>query len=271
MGDQTKTLALTRSYSLPHREFWFDRPIVVPDADSQTPPAGQKVVEVQRVINTVLGKENPDTIPGFIGSVNELEDLSGILGYLKRGLFLADWLLRDESERDGGPSAPDYEALAKGSALSGGSVYRSSWPQPPPRSAPLPAYPSFTPSGSAQAQPGAWPASVSKPPSLLPEMNLLADLPPAPGSFPGQDEYIRQVRNQYKDRLRLGDKDYPLVVKRVSTSLTTGQRKADAIYYDEERRRWLTISADQICLDLANAVDEGRLSPVPVEAWPDAL
>jgi hypothetical protein len=54
------------------------------------------------------------------------------------------------------------------------------------------------------------------------------------------------------------------------TSLTTGQRKADAIYYDEERRRWLTITANQTCLDLAKAVDEGRLSLVPAEAWPDA-
>jgi hypothetical protein len=218
IGDQIKTLALTRSYSLPHREFWFDRPIVVPETYGQAPPAGQKVVMVQRVINMVLGEENPDTIPGFIGSVNELEDLSGVLGYLKRGLFLADWLLRDESERDGGQSAPDYEALAKGSALSGGSVYRSAWPQPPLRSAPPPGYPSFTPSGSSQAQPGAWPASVSTPPSpLLSEINLFAGLPPVPGSFPDQAEYARKVRNQYKDRLRLGDKEYPLVVKRVNS------------------------------------------------------
>jgi hypothetical protein len=271
-----------RSYSLPHREFWFDRPIFVPKVSGQRPEADQNVVFVQRVVDTVMGHENPDTIPGFIGSVNELEDLSGILGYLKRGLFLADWLLRDEGERDGWRSAaPDYEALTRGSSLSGGSVYRSSGQQPPPPSRAMSGYPSFVPSGSPnlseEAWPNArlaiWPSSATKPVAPPPpKMELFTDLPLTRSSIPGQHsraEYLQKIRNRYKDRLRLGDKEYPLVVKRVSTSLSTGRRKADAIYYHEESSQWLTITDDRTCLDLAKAVDERRLNLVPAEAWPN--
>lgn len=116
--DTTKTLTHVRSFSLPYREYYFDREI---------PP--------QTVIDIVKGDRAPHTIPGFIGSVNELENATS-LGYIKRAFFAANWLLIDAGERDdGGPGNVDYDALVKGNppkggGLSGGGSYRPFSPAP---------------------------------------------------------------------------------------------------------------------------------------------
>ena len=94
VGDTPKTLTHVRSYSVPSREYYFDREL-----------------SPQTVIDVVKGDRDPDTVPGFIGSVNELENVTA-LGGLKRAFFAANWLLIDEGERDeGGPGFVDYDAL----------------------------------------------------------------------------------------------------------------------------------------------------------------
>jgi hypothetical protein len=262
IGSQFKTLTRLHSYGLPRREFWFDRPILLPEA----PQAGPKPLFVQRVVDTVMGYENPEAIPGFIGSINELEDLSGLLGNLKRGLFLADWLLRDEGEREGASAIPDYEALVRiVPTASTGDPYCSFWPQAPSRSAPTATYPSFVPStGSGRAAPpvvtsrsGWW---VSGPARTGGTANPLP-VPPATTT--------EAVHQHYPDRLRLGGREYPLVIKRITTSPLTSQRKADALYFDDESGRWYVVTDSQICLDLARAVDESRLTVAPVRDWPE--
>jgi hypothetical protein len=74
---------------------------------------------------------------------------------------------------------------------------------------------------------------------------------------------------RYKDRLRIGHKDYPLVVKRVVRSPFNGdERKADAIYYDDEVGLWREVVNEEDRLNLARAVEEGRLSLVEPIQWP---
>jgi hypothetical protein len=255
VGDLPKTLTRVQSYSIPHREFYFDRPVLVPETDGQPPVAGQRVTPIQRVIDTVLGNDNADSIPGFIGSVNELEDASGMVGQVKRLFFLSNWLLMDEGERDGGRAVVDYEALVKGTppggAPSGGGIYQvsrstssgSSSFQSPVRT--IPAYPSIS-------------YTPPPPPPPPPHEAALFTRPPSALS----------IQERYRDRLRIGSKDYPLVVKRVVLSPFSGGRKADAIYYDEEVGSWRVVDDEADRINLAQAVDEGRISITPAADWP---
>jgi hypothetical protein len=73
---------------------------------------------------------------------------------------------------------------------------------------------------------------------------------------------------RYKDRIRIDDQDYPLVVKRVVRSPLSGERKADAVYYDEALEQWREVVDDRDRVNLARAVEAGRISIVEPADWP---
>jgi hypothetical protein len=74
LGDEARTLTRVKSFSLPQREYFFDRPVTVPG--DREPAEGEKTIPIQRVIDTVKGDEKPDAILGFIGGINELEGIT---------------------------------------------------------------------------------------------------------------------------------------------------------------------------------------------------
>jgi hypothetical protein len=60
------------------------------------------------------------------------------------------------------------------------------------------------------------------------------------------------------------------VVKRLVRSPVSGQVKADAVYYDDNLGQWRTVVEDGDRLNLARAVQEGRISVVDEKDWPTA-
>jgi len=109
VGDTVKTINHIQSLSFPSREFFFDREL--PEQD---------------VVDLVLGDKDPDNIPGYIGSINELDTLLTVTKVAKQVLYFANWLLVDEGERDGGKAdLVDYERFGRGpgSGRDGGSGY----------------------------------------------------------------------------------------------------------------------------------------------------
>ena len=54
----------------------------------------------------------------------------------------------------------------------------------------------------------------------------------------------------------------------VLSPFSHGGRKADAIYYDEAHRQWREVVDEADRVNLAKAVDEGRLSVVEPSEWP---
>ena len=92
---ETRRLSALTLLSLPNRAFYFDRPLDYPQA-----------------VPLALGLATADSIPGFLGDVNELDGLVPPLRALKLGLYLLNWLLVDPSERDSGlPSPTPYSDL----------------------------------------------------------------------------------------------------------------------------------------------------------------
>ena len=61
-GDAKRAVTYLRSVSIPNREFFFDRKI-----------------EPQDQNDVALGDRDPDTMPGFIGGTNELENASVLI------------------------------------------------------------------------------------------------------------------------------------------------------------------------------------------------
>ena len=237
-GDTPRTLTQARSFSLPYREYYFDR-----------------AISPQTVVDLVKGDRDPDTVPGFIGSVNELENITP-LGGLKRAFFAANWLLIDEGERDeGSPGAVDYDTLV-GRRPSSGSYaqtgpppgssgpYRSDWPSTSRR----------VPVGGGSPPPQAVPVRSSEPPQPYGSQYFRSSTAPSSG-----DPYERIA-----DRYRTADgKLYPLLIRGLRTNPLTMARKADAIYYDGELKRWREVVEDEAQLSLAREVEAGRLRVTP--------
>jgi hypothetical protein len=134
-------LTRLRSLSLPHREYLFDRPVTV--RGFREAGAGERTVSIQAVVDLVKGDKEPTTIPGFIGSLNELESLVAPLRGAKQFLFIANWLLIDPAERDEGSDLVDYDSLAKGNPPGGwGGSSPSQMPLPPAGDGPRGNWPS---------------------------------------------------------------------------------------------------------------------------------
>jgi hypothetical protein len=92
VGDVAKTLTHIQSLSLPNREYFFDRELAPQD-----------------VVDMVLGDRDPDTIPGFIGACNEIDGVLGVTKSIKRLMYIGNWLLVDDMERDAGAELVDYD------------------------------------------------------------------------------------------------------------------------------------------------------------------
>jgi hypothetical protein len=126
--ESIRTLTRIRSLSLPHREYLFDRSVIVPG--DRDPAEEEKAISIQRVVDVIKGDEEPESIPGFIGRINELESLVSPLTCAKKFLFMVNWLLIDSDERDDGSDYVDYDSLIKGKP-SGGLGGNSVWPRSP--------------------------------------------------------------------------------------------------------------------------------------------
>jgi hypothetical protein len=141
LAQSSRTLTRLHSLSLPHREYLFDRPVTIPGI--RDPQPDELTLSIQAIIDLVKGDRAAESIPGFIGSINELESLVMPLRGAKRFLFMANWLLIDSAERDDGSGDVDYGRLVNGTppgnlpAGGSGTSYRplspktgpgSSWP-----------------------------------------------------------------------------------------------------------------------------------------------
>lgn len=257
LGDTQRTLTNLRSFSLPGREFYFDRKL-----------------EPQQAVDVALGERDPDTIPGFIGSVNELENTAIPLGSLKRSLFLANWLLVDDSERDGGPDYVDYDALGRGTPPGGsgsGGYYHVNRPLSSPYS---PGGSSWS-YGSSAASPSASSPVSSPPPANDPA--TLRSIPLTGVNRPAQAVSINRTEDQPRPipglkpapgdstngrtlKLNIDGQDRQVVVERVMTDPIRQTKKAEARYYDDELGVWRRVVDDGLRVELARAVEGGTLS-----------
>ena len=71
---------------------------------------------------------------------------------------------------------------------------------------------------------------------------------------PGGDPYER-----IQDRYRAPNgRQYPLLVRALKTNPITMTRKADAIYYDGDMKRWREIVDDEVQVALAKEVEAGK-------------
>jgi hypothetical protein len=260
-GGEVRTLTRLHSFSLPQREFFFDRPAVVPG--DREPEEGERIISIQRIIDLVKGDELPETIPGFIGSINELESLT-ILRPIKYLLFMINWLLIDPAERDHNARPVDYETILKGSPPGGAGssgLYQVARPPSGPPTTGL------WPSTSRTI-----PASPPPPPPPPPppyEADLFGAGPPAGSSPANGPTGPATPAARYPDRIRIDNRDYPLVIKRlVASPLNGGQRKVDAIYYDDWVGRWCDIVDEETRISLARAVEAGLVSIVDPAYWP---
>jgi hypothetical protein len=232
------------------------------------------------VIDLVKGDRAPDSIPGFIGSVNELETITS-LGHIKRAFFAANWLLIDEGERDdGGPGDVDYDAFIKGYPPSGGASYGGGGLTGGSSYRPLSPSPS---SGSGGYHPGPhgrqgnnWPSATSqvrrssiglnspvvanrnftsRPIPLRPVHEPVATSTSNDNPPPPDEPYLRiKARYQAPDGHL-----YPLLIQAITTNPVTMVKKANAVYYDSATRRWREITDDQARISLAQEVEAGNL------------
>lgn len=256
VGSEIRTLTRLQSLSLPQREFFFDRPIIIPGGHE--PEEGERSISIQRIIDLVKGNDSAEIIPGFIGSINELESLT-LLRPLKLLLFSANWWLIDPDERDQNARAVDYDLVSKGSPPSG-SGSSSRYPVAPPLSGPTTTR---------------WWPSTSRPPTAPPsppppdEAELFSPEPPSSVSPANGQPWPMPPSVRYKDRIRIDNRDYPLVIKRVLTSpFNGGQRKVDAIYFDDRLGCWCDLKDEETRLSLARAVEAGLVSVVAPASWP---
>ncbi len=146
-----RTLTRVKSYSLPYREHYFDRPLTL-GGDTEVGQLGDdreaRTLYIQRVIDVVKGDEAAAAVPGHIGSTNELENITP-LGDIKRAFVMANWYLVDESERD--DPAANREVLNYGNMLTGVDSTRENEPgyyQLKPASSPATAKPAAGGGGS---------------------------------------------------------------------------------------------------------------------------
>jgi hypothetical protein len=253
MKGTPRTLTHVRSLSLPHREHFFDRPLTLNDSGEAQigDDATARSVSMQRVVDAVLGSEEPDRIPGYIGSTNEFENAGG-LGGLKRAFFAANWFLVDESERDiPANDFVDYDALIQGrSPGSKGSDYYRVAPRDDSGGSGVIGWPSTTrrtipvrPAGSSSTQSGQNPRVSSAPASYGTQY------------FNGGDPY-QAVKERYRHP---NGQEYPLVVKRIVTNPISRAKRADAMYYDPEEKNWREIVDEGAREALAQEVAAGRL------------
>ncbi len=284
--DTPKSLTYVRSFTIPRREHFFDRPLTLNKDESEFQQIGDddipRGVSLTRVIDVVKDQENARNIPGYIGSTGRLDNAAGIsplnVGAAKRTLFAARWLLEDESERDDpaarnkkrppplSPSASPSTAVGRGG---GRRVYTYSgqpsdyWPTTtsPPTTRTKPAYGQ----GLFRSGPAASPSSpgetvVSSAPVEGPEKATGTRSPPsAVPKKAGSPADLSEL-----DRYSTPDgKQYPLVVRRIVKNPITQTERAEAAYYDGELKQWRMVVDDDAKEWLAEEVRDGHLQANP--------
>ena len=274
IDSKTYTRAITRvsSFGVPRREHFFDRPIVVPDASGidalgHDIPIGADAavrnVPLQTIINVILGREHPASVPGYIGSTNELENMVSALGWAKRLLFMASWLLVDEAERDQPlQNLVDYSALNPGLVdNSGKSAQASTNLRYPGASGTKAAVPPVWPSVRAAGAPRAPQAQPAKAVQL--SFDTAAGTPPitkpnaaTPPSAPIEDEPYHRIR----DRICLDGKYYPVLIRGRAINPMTMASVVDAIYYDPADKSWKSVTDWGVLSWLDNQLQTGQMS-----------
>jgi len=251
MKDEARTLTTIRSYSIPHREYYFDR-----------------AVAPQNVVDIVKGDLEPDSLPGFIGSVNELEDVTGTLGNLKRAFFAANWLLIDPGERDGGSleaDAVDYQALVKGIS----PTRHRKETEPAGQSArPL----EIRERGYSASRGGRQPWGTSYP-SARPVTLRTTGIDPKPMPLAGLNRRdpiptTSIFGDGARQTIKIDGQERPLVVRRIVKGIFSVQDKADAAWYDEGSGTWRMIIDDDQRARIATAVNAGDLKVDRPGDWP---
>ncbi len=253
LKDEERTLTAIRSYSIPHREYYFDR-----------------AVAPQNVVDLVKGDLAPDSLPGFIGSVNELEDASGALGNLKRLFFAANWLLLDPGERDSGSleaDTVDYQALVKGLST---ARSRPAADQPGAWARPIELRERGYSASRGTRQPLG--ASYTGPrPVTIKTTGPAAAPSPIPRAGLGQTP-LTSARSIFggggRQTIKIDGQARPLVVRRIVKGVFSGQDKADAAWYDEGSGTWRMIVDDEQRAQIARAVNAGDLQVDRPGDWP---
>ncbi len=267
-----RTLTRVNSLGVPAREYYFDRPLALQADDArQVGEDGEmRSVYLQRLIDVIRGDESPESVPGYIGATNDLENAAR-LGDLKRALFVANWFLVDESERDdpaGNSDFVDYDAVLRGQSRQTSSpgyyqVGQSSPWTPPPR----PIWPSV--SAARPANPytdlAAKAAAANNPPATIagqarPIPGVARQSASQPANRPtqtslggGQLPDPTRIKNRWQ---RPDGQAYPILIETVITHPITQTRKAkNAFYHDGEG--WRQITDEPELIALAAAYDRG--------------
>lgn len=106
LRDTPKTLSVLRSLSFPNRSYYFDRRL-----------------DEQNGVDLVLGNKDPETIPGYLGSTNQLDSVCSPLRRAKKALMGLNWLTVDDTERDiRTGEVVDYDRFFGGSRGKQGTV-----------------------------------------------------------------------------------------------------------------------------------------------------
>jgi hypothetical protein len=241
VGDVAKTLTHIQSLSLPNREYFFDREL-----------------QPQDVVDLVLGDRDPDTMPGYIGACNEIDGLLGVTKGVKRMMYVGNWLLVDEGERDAGAEVVDYGDLGRGS---GGGHATSSSGSP---SSPSGGYggwsnPSYRRSGMSDMHRRYGPQGYS------------SDVRPV-------EDDERVSRHDFvgslwdtgpnglpKQSISVDGKEVPLSIRSISVA-PDGRRLADAYYY--RNNQWWRIRDERTRAAIAEDVAQGVLhTDAELEVW----
>jgi hypothetical protein len=255
VGDTPKTLTHIQSLSFPNREFFFDR---------ELPP--------QDVVDLALGDKDPDTMPGFIGSTNELDGMVGCTKAIKKALYFGNWLLVDETERDAGDEVVDYGGFSggpggggqgparpySGGSGSGGGAgsgyggYRNpayggtDWAD---------SYRRFgTQSGAAGRPIGEGYGAGS-----VPEAGRPAD----PSAFVG-GLWDTSGSGNRKQVIRVDGVERPLSIRSIQV-LPDGRRQAEAYYW--RNNAWYQVKDEQVREQIAQQVAEGLLQTDDADVW----
>ncbi len=278
-----KSLTSVRSFALPRREHFFDRPLVLGEKDGFQQigdDAAPRGVSVTRMIDVVKGQENPKNIPGYIGSTSRLDNATGLtplnVGKIKRTIFAAKWLLEDESERDD-PAARDKNSAADEAAAPARS------PASPVRRGPdgrrIYSYPGqpadyYGSSGAGRPStratrsssygqdlfrsgPATSPASAGRAARQEAKETVISSAPAAPQPVPSSSGDLSNL-DQYSTP---DGKTHPLVVKRIVKNPITMTESAEAAYHDGDR--WRMVVDDDAKAWLAEEVRDGKLKVNP--------